>query len=255
MKETVLCVSFGTALKEGCADLKAVEWALRSVVSDRYFVHALTSEAICKRLLAQGKAAESLSRALERLAAQGFQRVAVQPTHLFYGTEYDTMKSEIERWKHRFEHIVLGQPLMAGCEDEKKVARILADAYTSQCGEALLFVGHGTEHLAGTSFSAMQREFTAQGRNDVFVAVLKGTPTLEQIVPELCSRGYRQIHLVPLLLTAGRHTFHDLAGADSESWKSRLEAQGFIVRCTLQGLGRLPGIQQMYCNKCKEILG
>ena len=62
------------------------------------------------------------------------------------------------------------------------------------------------------------------------------------------------MHLVPLLLVAGDHACHDMAGDDPESWKSQLEVAGFTVRCTLEGLGRLPGIQQLYCAKLKEIL-
>lgn len=254
MKQALLCVSFGTATKEGNMDLVAVESALRSVVPDRHFACALTSKVIRKQLAAQGKTVDSLSQALSRLEEQGFRMVAVQPTYLLYGIEYDTMKAEMELWIDRFDRIATGRPLLADSADEKKIARILADVYPPRQKEALLLVGHGSDRLAGRIYSTLQSEFASQGRPDVFSAALKGGPGVEQILPVLREHGYHRVHLVPLLLTAGIHACREMAGQDQESWKSRLEAAGFAVRCTLQGLGRLPDIQQMYCDKCKEIL-
>ena len=86
------------------------------------------------------------------------------------------------------------------------------------------------------------------------MAAVEGWPALTDVLPQIQQAGYRKAHLVPLLLVAGDHACHDMAGDDPDSWKSRLEGADFTVRCTLEGLGRLPQIQQLYCAKLKEIL-
>lgn len=254
MKKALVCVSFGTTVENGRADLCAVESALQATAPERVFVRALTSRIIRKRLAARGEIVKSLPEALEELAADGFTDVTVQPTHLLYGYEYDKIKAEIAPYETQFPRFVLGKPLLADTGDLQKVAEILGQSYPSQNGEALLLMGHGTEHFAGVVYPALQSVFTLQKRPDVFVAAVEGWPALTDVLPQIQQAGYRKAHLVPLLLVAGDHACHDMAGDDPDSWKSRLEGAGFTVRCTLEGLGRLPQIQQLYCAKLKEIL-
>lgn len=254
MKRALLCVSFGTTVENGLADLMAVENALQASAPDYRFARALTSRIIRKRLASRGEHADSLPEALETLLAEGYTHVAVQPTHLLYGYEYDKIRAEIAPYTHRFERLALGRPLLADTDDLQKAAEILCNTYPEQNGEALVMMGHGTEHFAGIVYPAMQSVFALQGRSDVFVATVEGWPALQQILPQIQRAGYRKVHLVPLLLVAGDHACHDMAGAEPESWKSQLQSVSISVRCTLEGLGRVPGIQAMYCNKLKEIL-
>lgn len=254
MKQALVCVSFGTTVANGRTDLMAVESALQQVAPDVPFFRALTSRIIRKRLAARGEVAHSLPEALETLAAAGYTDVAVQPTHLLYGYEYDKIKAEIAPYLARFSRLVLGNPLLADTHDLQAVAEALGKVYPARPEEALILMGHGTEHFAGVVYPALQSTFALQGRTDTFVATVEGWPTLEDILPQICAAGYRKAHLVPLLLVAGDHACHDMAGETPDSWKSRLEAAGFTVRCTLEGLGRLPAIQQLYCDKLKEIL-
>ena len=254
MKQALVCVSFGTTVENGRADLLAVESALQAEAPERYFACALTSRMIRKRLATRGEVVKSLPEVLEELLADGVTDVAVQPTHLLYGYEYDKIKAEISPYAMRFSRFVLGKPLLADTNDLQKVATILGQSYPAIEGEALVFMGHGTEHFAGVVYPALQSVFTLQNRPDTFVAAVEGWPALTDVLPQIQQAGYRKAHLVPLLLVAGDHPCHDMAGDDPESWKSQLEAAGFTVRCTLEGLGRLPGIQQLYCAKLKEIL-
>lgn len=254
MKQALICASFGTTVANGRKDLEAVEQALQAVASDRPFCRAWTSRIIRKRMAARGESVDGLPEALEKLAAAGYDRVAVQPTHLLYGYEYDKIKSEIAPYQSRFAHLALGKPLLADTHDLQTVARLLGEAYPAQPGEVLVLMGHGTEHFAGVVYPALQSVFALQGRNDVFVAAVEGWPALAEVLPQILVSGCRKAHLVPLLLVAGDHACHDMAGEQAESWKSQLEAAGLSVRCTLEGLGRLEGIQKMYCAKLKTLL-
>lgn len=254
MKQALVCVSFGTTVANGRTDLTAVESALQAVAPDVPFSRALTSRIIRKRLSDRGEVVHSLPEVLETLADAGYTDVAVQPTHLLYGYEYDKIKAEIAPYAARFSRFALGKPLLADTHDLQAVAEVLGRVYPAQPEEALVLMGHGTEHFAGVVYPALQSAFTLQERADTFVATVEGWPTLEDVLPQMRAAGYRKAHLVPLLLVAGDHACHDMAGEAPDSWKSRLEAAGFTVRCTLEGLGRLPAIQQLYCEKLKEIL-
>lgn len=254
MKQALVCVSFGTTVANGRKDLLAVEQALRAAAPERQFVCAWTSRIIRKRMAAQGELVNSLPEALEQLARDGYTDVVVQPTHLLYGYEYDKMKTEIAPYTDCFARFSLGKPLLADTVDLQRVTRILGTVYPSNPQEALLFMGHGTEHFAGVVYPALQSTFALQNRLDAFVATVEGWPGLKEILPQMQAAGYTKVHLVPLLLVAGDHACKDMAGPAPESWKSQLEAAGFAVRCTLEGLGRLPEIQQVYCDKLQELL-
>ena len=82
MKQALICASFGTTVANGRKDLEVVEQALQTVAPDRPFCRAWTSRIIRKRMAARGESVDGLPEALEKLAAAGYDRVAVQPTHL-----------------------------------------------------------------------------------------------------------------------------------------------------------------------------
>lgn len=253
MKKALLCASFGTAVQNGREDLTAVEAALQRAAPEAHFVRAWTSRIIRRKLAEKGERIDSIPEALEKLAVSGYTDVIVQPTHLLYGYEYDKMKAEIAPYAARFSRLVFGKPLLADTDDLQKAAHLLEQQYPPQPGEILLLMGHGTQHFAGVVYPALQSVFASHCRPDIFVAAVEGWPGLSDVLPQMMGAGYNKIHLVPLLLVAGDHACRDMAGGDSGSWKSQLERKGFSVRCTLEGLGRLTGFQQMYCSKLKEL--
>lgn len=254
MKQAVVCVSFGTLQERGRADLEAVETVLQRTAGDRPFVRAYRNAAVRAALAARGIEVPSLPQALGMLAEQGCEAVAVQPTHLLYGGEYDKVRADTEPWKGRFASLKLGEPLLAGVEDLRQAAQAVAERWPARLGEALILMGHGTPQFAGVAYPALQSTFALQGRPDVFVGAMHGWPALEQLLPLVRAQGYRAVHLAPFLLVAGSHACRNMAGDDPASWKSRARVQGFAVRCTLEGLGRLPQIRQMYAAKLEKML-
>lgn len=254
MERALVCVSFGTAQAQGRTDLEGVENALRAAAPDRLFVRAYASPAVRARLRQQGTEVPGLPEVLGQLAARGVADVAVQPTHLLYGGEYEKLQAETARWKGCFAGLRLGEPLLADTSDLLAVAGAVGRAWPPVPGEALVLMGHGARQQAGMVYPALQSAFTLQGRRDVFVAVPRGWPTLEALLPALQAGGWRQVHLVPLLLSAGGHACRDMAGEEPGSLRQQLLAAGFTVRCTLQGLGCLPEIRQLYCEKLARIL-
>lgn len=254
MRTAVVCVSFGTAVPQARQENRRLEAALQGAVPESVFATAIASDVVRRRMAAQGQAADSVPQALEKLAAAGCRRVAVQPTHLLCGTEYDTMKAQLAPYMAQFDWLAAGEPLLAGAADLPLVAKALASAWPAVPGEALLLAGHGTGHAAANLYPALQAVLARQGRQDLFVGALQGEPALDRVLPQMRQAGCTRVHLVPLLLAAGAHARRDMAGQQPESWYNRLQAAGLEVRCTLRGLAGLPAIQQLYIQKLLRLL-
>lgn len=254
MRQAVVCVSFGTSVPAGRENITAVETVLRRTAGDRIFVSAFTSGVIRRVLRQRGETVCSVAEALEALWKQGVEEVLLQPTHILCGNEYGKMRREAEPWRDKFHSLCFGKPLLADTEDLRMLAAALSAAYPAQAGESLVLFGHGTDHAANLAYPALQTAFALAGRRDVLVGTVEGWPAFPEVLGQLEERGAGGVHLVPLMLVAGDHALNDMAGAEPESWKSRLEAAGFTVRATLRGLGLLPEVQAMYRARLEEAL-
>lgn len=254
MKKAVVCVSFGTSVPAGRENITAVENVLRQAAQERIFVSAFTSGVIRRILKERGEVVHSVAEALEELWKQDVTEVLVQPTHILCGHEYDKLRREAEPWRDRFEKLRIGRPLLTDTGDLQTLAAELSAAYPAQAGETLVLFGHGTDHTANMVYPALQTVFHLSGRPDVLVGTVEGWPAFEDVLAQLKARDGKQVHLVPLMLVAGDHAMNDMAGGDPESWKSRLESEGYTVRSTLWGLGVMPAVQTMYRTRLEEEL-
>ena len=230
MKKAVVCVSFGTSVPAGRENITAVENVLRQAAQDRMFISAFTSPTIRRILRERGETVYSPAVALEALRSRGVTEVLLQPTHILRGHEYDKLKREAAPWREKFDALRVGRPLLSDTEDLRALAAGLSDLV----------------------YPALQTAFRLAGRTDVLVGTVEGWPAFGDVLAQL--KGGKTVHLVPLMLVAGDHALNDMAGADPDSWKSRLEAEGFAVRASLRGLGVMPAVQAMYRAHLEEEL-
>lgn len=250
MKKALLVLSFGTSVPAARKSIFAVEEALK-VVSDRDFFRAFTSPTIRRILARKGETVWSLPEALEALEEMGYEDVAIQPTHLLFGYEYDNIRETVAQWKERFPVLRLGQPLLATQEDLFHLADCVTKAYAPEDG-VLVLMGHGTAHFANMVYPAFQTVLCSRGYENVLVGTVEGWPDFDQVQNGLQAMGKKQVLLAPLMLVAGDHALNDMAGEDG--WKGQLEQSGFQVSCIMEGLGMLEPIQEMYAAKCKALL-
>jgi sirohydrochlorin cobaltochelatase len=80
------------------------------------------------------------------------------------------------------------------------------------------------------------------------VATIEGYPTQETAIQQIKAMKGKKVTLVPLLFVAGDHANNDI----SVEWKETLEKEGFSVDVKLEGLGEVPGIQDLYVEKIKD---
>ena len=267
----ILVVSFGTSFNESrVKDIKAIEDAIQEANPDYSVRRAFTAQIIINHVQARdGEAIDNMQQALDRAVANGVKNLVVQPTHLMHGAEYDEMVEAVNEYADKFESVAIAEPLLGevGSDasvvnaDKKAVAEDItaaavdASGYESvqaaaDDGVAYVFMGHGTSHTAKITYSQMQSQMNELGYENVFIGTVEGEPeetSCESVIEAVKAAGYTKIVLRPLMVVAGDHANNDMAGDDDDSWKSMMEAAGFeSVDCQIEGLGRIPAIEQLY---------
>lgn len=248
MKQAIIMTSFGTSVPEARGSIDAVEKALQETAVGYTAVRAFTSPTIRRILAGRGEQIFSLTEALEQMRREGMDRVAVQPTHLLYGYEYDKLRAEAERFSGCFETLSTGRPLLADNNDILYFAEKLAETHPPQEGAAIVYMGHGTEHFANAVYPALQTALHLAGRDDIYIGTVEGWPGLEDIFRQLKTPS--RVALLPLMLVAGDHARNDM----DIDWRQRLEQAGHSVTCAFTGLGELAWVQKMYQNRLSETL-
>ena len=85
------------------------------------------------------------------------------------------------------------------------------------------------------------------------MGTVEGYPELTQVVKHLkADAGIRKLRVHPLMVVAGDHANNDMAGPEEDSWKSRLEKEGYEVRCVLRGMGEYPAVRQLFAQHAAQ---
>ena len=83
--------------------------------------------------------------------------------------------------------------------------------------------------------------------------MVEGYPGFEEVLRRLRERpDLHAVHLHPLMVVAGDHATCDMAGPEASSWRARLEAEGYAVRCTLRGLGEYAAVRRLFARHAVE---
>ncbi|MCC2864989.1 MAG: sirohydrochlorin cobaltochelatase [Clostridiales Family XIII bacterium] len=256
-KEAILAVSFGTSHQETRKKtIEAIEHRFREEFPGHEVRRAFTSGMIMNVLKKRDQIhVDNVSEALERLKKDRFDRVVVQPTHVINGEEYEKMTAQVQPWIDRFASIVVGRPLLTESDDYQAVCSAVLKQFPKlKEEEALVLMGHGTEHSADAAYAAMAYRFRAMGHNNVFVGTVEGYPALENLLPLVKEYGPKKVILLPLMVVAGDHARSDMAGEDEASWKSIFEKEGYEVMCILKGLGEFAEIQDIYVEHARQAM-
>lgn len=190
---------------------------------------------------------------LEMLAAEGIEEVIVQPTYIISGRENDRLREIVQNYKDKFKKIVKGKPLFHVKEDYQKTLEAILEAAALEEEEALMLIGHGTNHHANTEYQNLEYTAYIQGSRNVFVSTLEGHKKTAILMRKLQITGCTKVRLMPLLFVAGKHAKNDIAGEEN-SWKSRLTEAGYAVAPMLVGLGELEKIQDLFIEHLEEVM-
>lgn len=213
---------------------------------------AFTSRMVRDRIESnQGQSYRHPHQVLEELARAGHEWAVVQSLHLVCGHEFDRLVEEVKACPVRTS---IGLPLLDSPDDYLAGLKALLDEVHAAEDEALVLVGHGTDHAIWAAYPALESLARKHFHGQVFVGTVEGCPEAEEVVQDVVRDGFARVCLVPFMLVAGIHFQEDLCADEEGSWKSMFESHGLEVRLESRGLGELPGTWDIYCRHIQEAL-
>ena len=257
MDQAILVVSFGTSYNESRdKNIGAIEHAIKAAFPEYDVCRAFTSQMILDKLkMRDGIEIDNVRMALDRATDNRVRRIIVQPTHLMDGFEYMKLVNILKEYAHQFEEMLLGAPLLSDDRDFDLVIEIITEA-TRQFDDgetAICWMGHGTEAASNGVYTKLQHKLRERGYAHHYIGTVEEGPLVEELVHAVNEKGiYRRIILEPLMVVAGDHANHDMAGNGEDSWKKRFQAAGYQVEYLLRGLGELAGIQNLYAEHVRK---
>ena len=249
-KRAIAAVSFGTTVPKARESIAAVENRLACAFPEWDCFRCFTSGMVREKIFHEEKTAvHSPDSLLTYLKEQGYEEAVFQSLHMIPGQEFEKLKNCLAAHRESFSALSLGAPLLCGWRDCLSLIPIL-DRHlpTPGEGEALLLMGHGSEHWANAVYSLLQYCLDDSGRSRVVVATVEGYPDLEAACRRLERLNVRRVTLAPLMLVAGEHALSDMAGEGADSWRSILTAKGFEAAVSLKSLGTMAEIAEIFAE-------
>ncbi|MCB7302998.1 sirohydrochlorin cobaltochelatase [Bariatricus massiliensis] len=246
-KKAILMVSFGTSHLDTLEkNIAVIERQAAETFPDYTVYRAFTSGMILRKLQrTQNLHICTVREAMEQMRTEQVTEVLVQPTHIIPGLEYEKMLADVKAYGEDFRRITVGEPLLMSGEDYKRCVRAVMEEITLSEGEALVLMGHGTEHPANAAYPVLEYMFHYLGYAQVLVGTVEGSPDLAEVMKKLQTAGVRKVTLLPFMVVAGDHAKNDMAG-EEDSWKAILLEAGYEVKTIVKGLGELAGIRALY---------
>ena len=252
-KDAILVMTFGTTFADTRAKtIDAVEAAIQKAHPDIPVFEAYTSHIIIDRVKAkEGIQKMTPEEAFSKLKAEGYTRVAVVSLDVIPGMEYSYDSIITKMQMSKFKELSLATPLMyfQGTEGEPDQVVDFLNAVKSQFPvmgkeDATLIMAHGTPHPGNAYYSVIQDRIEKLGMNNVFVYSVEGRPNLDDVIPKLKAKGFKNVTLMPIMMVAG----------DQDSHKSILTKAGFKVNTYIHGLGENENVRALYIQRANEAL-
>ena len=245
MEKAVLVTSFGTSHKdtrEKCLDL--IENEVRAKYGSEKVERAYTSGVI-RRIVERKEGIHIFDQneGLEALKNKGYDEVVTMSLHILDGIEYAKLNDKYGK---------ISKPLLVNDEDFEKV--VYDEEFNSTEGnDAIVFMGHGSESAADSTYQKLQEEYLKAGKDNIFIATVEGQVTIEDVIQKLKGRGFKKILLKPFMIVAGDHAKNDMASDEEDSWKTILQNEGYEVTPLLKGMGEYEFIRKMFMDKLEEV--
>ncbi|MBD3317461.1 MAG: sirohydrochlorin cobaltochelatase [Chitinivibrionales bacterium] len=259
-KKAILLVAFGTTVPHAAEAFDRFETVTQSRFPDAEIRWAYTSSIVRKKLAERGERKESVGEALERFAYDGYRNIAVQSLHTIAGAEYHKMLREISVFQHKpvAQNIAVaaGKPLLANYPDAERVAKAMVAGAPSERKhyEALVFMGHGSEHHASDLAYVALASMLNNIDNRAWMGTVEGHPTLGEILIECKASGCHTAWLIPFMSIAGDHAIHDMAGDDHDSWKTMFENESITCKTVLMGTLDNEAIRDIWLDHLQRAL-
>ena len=264
----------------------AIEKCIEKRHPDCTVQRCFTSRFIRKKLLERdGLIIAGPEDAIREAKEKGIRELFVQPLYLMHGTEHRRLMELLKEAEHFFDRISVGKPLLCDDSDFLVIADAILHHLPVQTEDtAVVLMGHGNEKNKKTAarnlktpdskspitippdskdeeesdakkerdiednavFGILQDTLRKAGAENYYIATVEGEPELEDILPQICGKGFKKIILAPFMVVSGDHARNDLAGDREDSWKSIFLKKGFEVETVLCGIGEWEEVQELF---------
>ena len=245
MGKAVLVTSFGTSHKDTrqkCLD--SIENEVKAKYGSEKVERAYTSGVI-RRIVEKKEGIHIFDQneGLETLKNKGYDEIVTMSLHILDGIEYAKLNDKYGK---------ISKPLLVNDEDFEKVVND-EEFNSTEGNDAIVFMGHGSESAADSTYQRLQEEYIKAGKDNIFIATVEGQVTIEDVIQKLKGRGFRKILLKPFMIVAGDHAKNDMASDEEDSWKTILQNEGYEVTPLLKGMGEYEFIHKMFMDKLEEV--
>ncbi|MDO5852655.1 MAG: sirohydrochlorin cobaltochelatase [Thermoplasmata archaeon] len=256
-RKAILVASFGTSYNETrVKTIEAIERQIGETFPGYEIRRAFTSRMIIRKLKERdGLHVDYVTEAMDRLSAEGFEQVIVQPTHIINGEEYDDIVRIVSEHVGRIADLRMGKPLLTTEEDYDNAVEAIRECLVPLAGgRDLVLMGHGTSHYSNAAYCQLQMKLVGAGLRNVFVTTVEGYPGFGDTVGMMREHGCRGAVTVPFMVVAGDHAQNDMAGDEEDSLKSILASEGFEVECVVRGLGEFAGFRKLFIDHVRHAI-
>ncbi len=238
-KRAIVVAAFGTTVPEAAPAIQKMVERVKAAYPGAPVTLCYTAAMIRHKLAGQGQQIPSPAEALAALPDQGVTDVALFSLQTIPGREYHDLVRLAQAFSglpKGLSRVDVSAPLLFSREDFPRVAKALLAAAPKERkpADAVVFVGHGTDHPSDMAYPALQYELWRADKS-AFVATVEGTPSFEDVVAELKARGIKKAFLMPLFAVAGDHARNDMAGKEDDSLASTLKKAGIETVPVLSG--------------------
>lgn len=224
---------------------------------------------------------QSPAEVLKEIYEQGHAWAVVQSLHIINGHELYRLVDEVKTVPIRTS---IGLPLTS-YSDYSSLADAMISKYKNHITqeEAVVFIGHGTDHPAWSSYLAFESilrnkvstslisDYSLNNgdkynlnqedshnpmtpyQNRIFIGLIEGEPEQSEIIESVIKSGAKIVYLVPFTLVAGVHFKEDIAGRE-DSWKSAFEDAGLSVEIEQQGIGYQEAVIDIFMAHIQDAL-
>lgn len=259
LKVGILFATPGTT----CRDAQNVFERIRKAAAIRFpgipSRWALSSSGVRRKLAIQGVPCQSPHEALLAMQAEGFTHVAVVSLHFADGMEYGELEKTVAGFQAgtgALKHVVLSHPLLALPDEWREVLQSLLVSLQPRRdpADAVVLVAHGSlEPRAVSTFSAASA-VCRQVDPRLFLGMILGTPSREDVVRHCSGAGIRKAWLLPCFVAAGFTAREEIAGDGTPSWKTAFQAAGIECESVLRGLGEYDEIVKVWLDQAGNLL-
>jgi len=242
MKYPVIIAAFGTTTRARSA-YKQVDAQLKQRFPYNDIYWAYTSRVVRTRLEEQNIHLPTPQDVLNQLANQGHQWAVVQSYAMLCGHEFYRLKDEVLNGPLR---VSIGHSLLCEFDDFVKVIQALAPYFEKDPDEAVILVGHGTDHCCWSVYPAFEHLLIQQYGHRAFVGAVEGDwGDCQTCINQIQKAGFKKVRLVPFMIVAGRHFVEDLTGPE-DSWQNLFENQHIQVSVEPVGIGADPSVVDIF---------